>query len=304
MKRRPVAGARARDGLARRLVDGEHVAAVDAHARHPVADRLVGERLGARLRGERRRDRPLVVVAEEDERRLHHGGEVRALVERALGGRAVAEVRDRARRSRRAASCPRRDPPRAARGWRSGRRSRRRCSRRGSTSPAGCPRHQERIVAAASRAAARSPTRGSSGRSSRRPRARGRRRPASPRGPRRSRRCRCGPGGGRRPSARRRCAAAPSSGRARAARARRALDLAVRDGVAVADHAAQVALRQASCSLSGAHDNSQGRASARASTGSRPAKKWRRSGSTRRRPASPTSSPGGPSPSTRWRCGR
>ena len=71
-ERRPAAGARALDRLPRRLVDREHVAAVDAHAGHPVADRLVGERLGARLRGERRRDRPLVVVAEEDERRLHH----------------------------------------------------------------------------------------------------------------------------------------------------------------------------------------------------------------------------------------
>src|SRR5207253_7955259 len=44
-----------------------------------------------------RRDRPLVVVAEEDERRAHHRREVRALVERALRGGAVAEVHDRDR---------------------------------------------------------------------------------------------------------------------------------------------------------------------------------------------------------------
>src|SRR3712207_8187241 len=44
-----------------------------------------------------RSDRPLVVVAEEDERRAHHAREVRALVERALRRRAVAEVGDRAR---------------------------------------------------------------------------------------------------------------------------------------------------------------------------------------------------------------
>ena len=50
-----------------------------------------------RLRRQRRRDRPLVVVAEEDERCLHHAGEVRALVERALTRRAVAEEHDRAR---------------------------------------------------------------------------------------------------------------------------------------------------------------------------------------------------------------
>ena len=42
-----------------------------------------------------------------------------------------------------------------------------------------------------------------------------RRPPASPRGPRRSRTCRSGPGGGRRASARRTCAAAPCCGRAR-----------------------------------------------------------------------------------------
>ncbi len=47
------------------------------------------------LRLERRRDRPLVVVAEEDQRRLHHGREVRAFVEGAFAGRAVPEVRDR-----------------------------------------------------------------------------------------------------------------------------------------------------------------------------------------------------------------
>ena len=96
--RRAAAGARTGDRLARRLVDGEHVAAVDADAGDPVADGLVDERLGARLRGQRRRDRPLVVVAEEDERRAGDGGEVRALVERALRRRAVAEVRDRDRR--------------------------------------------------------------------------------------------------------------------------------------------------------------------------------------------------------------
>ena len=47
-ERRPFAGARPRDRLARRLVDGEHVAAVDAHAGHAVADGLVRERLRAR----------------------------------------------------------------------------------------------------------------------------------------------------------------------------------------------------------------------------------------------------------------
>jgi hypothetical protein len=39
--------------------------------------------------------RRLVVVADEHERRLHHGGQVDALVERALRGRAVAEEHHR-----------------------------------------------------------------------------------------------------------------------------------------------------------------------------------------------------------------
>src|SRR6185437_9988637 len=57
---------------------------VDAHAGHAVPDGLVDERGRARLRRERRRDRPLIVVAEEHARRLHDAREVRALVERAL----------------------------------------------------------------------------------------------------------------------------------------------------------------------------------------------------------------------------
>ncbi len=92
---RPLAGPRARDRVPRRLVHGEDVASVDAHARNPVADRLVGERRRRRLGAERSRDRPLVVVAEEDHRRLHHPRERRALVERALRRRAVAEERER-----------------------------------------------------------------------------------------------------------------------------------------------------------------------------------------------------------------
>ena len=133
-ERRAAAGARTLDRLARRLVDREHVAAVDAHAGDPVADRLVDERLRVRLRRDRRRDRPLVVVAEENERRLHHAGEVRALVERALARRAVAEERDRAR-----ALALQLLAPREPGGVRHLRRDRhadraRRCSRPGSTS--------------------------------------------------------------------------------------------------------------------------------------------------------------------------
>src|SRR3954451_22818937 len=95
-ERRAAAAARAFDCLARRLEDCEDVAAVDADPRHSVTDSLVDERLRVSLGGHRRRDRPLVVVAEEDERRLHHACEVRALVECPLTRRAVAEEDDRA----------------------------------------------------------------------------------------------------------------------------------------------------------------------------------------------------------------
>src|SRR5215210_1879816 len=93
---RPLPGATAGDGFARSLVDREHVAAVHAEAWNPVAGGLVDEGLGTRLVGERGGDRPVVVVAEQDDRRAHHGGEVGALVEGALGGGAVAEEGERA----------------------------------------------------------------------------------------------------------------------------------------------------------------------------------------------------------------
>ena len=208
--------------LARRLVARRARRAPSTRsAGHPVAGRLVGERLGRGLRLDRRRDRPAVVVAEEDQRRAHHGREVRALVERALGGRAVAEVGDRARRPRRAAACPTRARPRAGRASRSARRSTRRSSRPGSTSRPDGRATTRAPSPAACRAAARSPTRGSSGRSSPRGRARTPSRPAWPRGSSRSRTSRCAPGGGRRPSARRRSAAGRGRGRARGGRARR-----------------------------------------------------------------------------------
>src|SRR3954454_7954769 len=63
-QRRPVARTRALDSLARCLVDGEDVAAVDADTGDAVTRGLVDERLRLRLRRDRRRDRPLVVVAE------------------------------------------------------------------------------------------------------------------------------------------------------------------------------------------------------------------------------------------------
>src|SRR6188508_1136570 len=94
-ERRPLARSGARYGFACRLVHREDVEPVHPGRGHPVSHRLVRQGLRPRLRRDRRRDRPPVVVAEEDERRTHHGREVRALVERPLGGGAVPEVRDR-----------------------------------------------------------------------------------------------------------------------------------------------------------------------------------------------------------------
>ena len=90
---------------------------------------------------------------------------------------------------------------------------------RGFHQPPGCPRHQE-STCEAGMPAEQADGRLAIGREDPvvRPRARGRRRPAAPRGPRRSRRSRSGPGGGRRPSGRRRCAGGPCCDRGRSAR--------------------------------------------------------------------------------------
>ena len=213
--------ARPRATASRGLVDGEHVAAVDAGGSgDPVAGGLVHERLGLRLRRVASRC-PLLLLQRRTSGAHHRPRSWR------LRGRRPRRWRRRRRRSartrcRRVGVSPMPDPPRAAPGSRSERRSRRGCSRPGSTSPLDGRATRRGSSPRACRAGARSPTRGSSGRSSRRPRGRGTRPPGSPRGPRRSRTCRFGPGGGRRRSARRTSAAGSSSGRARAAPARRA----------------------------------------------------------------------------------
>src|SRR4249920_1043813 len=90
-------GALARSGTFDRVPrDGVHrqdVVAVDPNPRHAVACRPGRDRRGELL-VRRDRDRPPVVLAEEDRGRAEDGGEVRALVEVALGGGPVAEVRE------------------------------------------------------------------------------------------------------------------------------------------------------------------------------------------------------------------
>ena len=92
-QRGPLAGARALDGLAAGGVDREDVVAVHLDARQAVGERLLRDGLGVRLLLERHRDRPLVVLAHEDDRHVPDAREVERLVEVALGRRAVAEVR-------------------------------------------------------------------------------------------------------------------------------------------------------------------------------------------------------------------
>ena len=90
-QRRAAAGDRSRARLRHRFAHREHVVAVDRLTREAEGLGLGCEALGPRLQPHRRRDRPRVVVAEEDDRRVEHSGEVAALVEVALRGGAVAE---------------------------------------------------------------------------------------------------------------------------------------------------------------------------------------------------------------------
>ena len=77
-----------RDGVRR-----EHVVAVDADAGEAEAERALVER-DPGLALDRLRDRPLVVLAEEHDRGVVRRGEDERLVDVALRGGAVAEVRD------------------------------------------------------------------------------------------------------------------------------------------------------------------------------------------------------------------
>jgi len=82
------------DGVADRRVDGEEVVAVALDAGKPVGDRLLRQSLGGGLLLDRGRDRPAVVLAQKDDRGLHHPCEVGRLVEVALRGAAVTENRE------------------------------------------------------------------------------------------------------------------------------------------------------------------------------------------------------------------
>ena len=89
------AGAGAFDRLAHRLVDLHHVVAVDGAAGDPVRHRALRHLVHRGRVAEGRRERVLVVLADEDEGQLPHRGEVERFVEDALVRGAVAEEGDR-----------------------------------------------------------------------------------------------------------------------------------------------------------------------------------------------------------------
>ena len=90
---RALAGAGLLDRVAEHGEQRGHVVAVDPLAGHAVADALVRQRRRDGLAGQRHGDRVLVVLHEEDDRRVEDRGEVERLVEVALAGGAVAAHR-------------------------------------------------------------------------------------------------------------------------------------------------------------------------------------------------------------------
>ena len=90
---RAAAGSSAIESDAHRGHDRDDVVAVDPDARDAEAGRTVGDRAHG-LHPDGLRDRPLVVLAEEDDRGREARGEDHGLVDVALAGRAIAEVGD------------------------------------------------------------------------------------------------------------------------------------------------------------------------------------------------------------------
>ena len=74
-------------------VHREEIVAVESDAVHAVRPGLLGQGFRRGLFRDGDRDRPLIVLAEEDRRRLEHAGEVHPRVEVAFARRAVPEVR-------------------------------------------------------------------------------------------------------------------------------------------------------------------------------------------------------------------
>ncbi len=92
---RPAPRPRPLDGTADRVLDRDHVVAVDLLAGEAGGDRLLRQRLRGGLPGDRHRDRPMVVVDDEDDRQPPDARHVHRLGDVALRGGAVAERADR-----------------------------------------------------------------------------------------------------------------------------------------------------------------------------------------------------------------
>ena len=93
-QRGAVAVAGARHRLAHHVNDSEEIVAVDANTRDAVGDSLLGDRGRCRLQLARRRNRPVVVLAEEDDRRFHDAREVDGFVKVPLRRGALTEMHD------------------------------------------------------------------------------------------------------------------------------------------------------------------------------------------------------------------
>src|SRR5437588_7473150 len=89
---RAVAGPGASRRLRHRPIDGEEVVTRHRHPRDAVGRRSRGDAGSGHLERLGNRDRPVVVLAEEDHRAAMDRGEVEALVEITLAGRALPEA--------------------------------------------------------------------------------------------------------------------------------------------------------------------------------------------------------------------
>ena len=130
-ERRAAAGTGPVDSLAGHRVDRLHVVAVDDEVLEPVARRAVGRRpLDRGDRSDRGVLHVLVVLADEDDRRLPHDRQVQRLVERADVRRPVAEEADRDLAAARGTARTRPRRPRSADGRRRSRTTPSRRARR------------------------------------------------------------------------------------------------------------------------------------------------------------------------------